>query len=307
VNRRQFLATVAAGAAEPVVRVPGSVLVHEHVLVDFIGAEKATRGRYEIDEVVRVATPKLLELKAHGCVRLLECTPNGLGRDPRLLARLQKDTGLELWTNTGLYGAAKRGGLYEYAWKESARELANRWISECRQGVAGVKPRFLKTAVNGFPLEDIDRKLIEAAAITSLETGVSIASHTNGGAPAAEAQLEILRRLRCPLDKFVWVHAQSEKSLEAQEAVARAGAWVELDGISESSAARHRESVLHLHAKGLLGRVLISQDAGWYHVGEPNGGNFRGYTYIYSGFLPSIPRDLWQPLLVDNPRRAFGS
>ena len=145
------------------------------------------------------------------------------------------------------------------------------------------------------------------AAITSLETGLPIASHTNGGAPAAEAQLEILRRLRCPLDKFIWVHAQNEKSLEAQEAIARAGAWVELDGISESSAARHRECVLHLHAKGLLGRVLISQDAGWYRVGEPGGGNYRGYTYIYSGFLPTLSSDLWKPLLVDNPRRAFGT
>jgi phosphotriesterase-related protein len=289
------------------VRVPGSVLVHEHVLVDFIGAEKASRDRYALDEVVRVATPKLLELKAHGCVRLLECTPNGLGRDPRLLARLEKETGLELWTNTGLYGAAKRSGLYDYAWKESARDLANRWVREYKQGIDGVKPRFVKTAVNGFPLEEIDRKLIEAAAITSLETGLPIASHTNGGAPAAEAQLEILRRLRCPLDKFIWVHAQSEKSLEAQEAIARAGAWVEFDGISEASAAGHRECVLHLHSKGLLGRVLISQDSGWYRVGEPNGGNYRGYTYIYSGFLPTLPGDLWKPLLVDNPRRAFGT
>jgi len=307
VNRRQFLSTLAAVAADPMVRVPGSVLVHEHVLVDFIGAEKAGRGRYALDEVVRVATPKLLELKAHGCVRLLECTPNGLGRDPRLLARLQDATGVELWTNTGLYGAAKRSGLYDYAWKESARELANRWVREYRQGVDGAKPRFVKTAVNGFPLEDIDRKLLEAAAIASMETGLPIASHTNGGAPAAEAQLEILRRMRCPLDKFIWVHAQNEKSLEAQEAIARAGAWVELDGISESSAARHRECVLHHYAKGLLGRVLISQDAGWYRVGEPGGGDYRGYTFLYSGFLPTLSRDLWKPLLVDNPRRAFGT
>jgi len=306
VNRRQFLLTSAAAVADPEVRVAGSVLVHEHVLVDFIGAAQATRDRYDIEEVIRVATPKLLELKTHGCVRLLECTPNGLGRDPRILARLQRATGIELWTNTGLYGAAKRSGLYDYAWKESARELANRWIAEFKSGIDGMKPRFLKTAINGFPLEDIDRKLIEAAAITSLETGLPIASHTNGGGPAAEAQLEILRRLHCPLDKFIWVHAQSEKSLEAQEAVARAGAWVELDGISESSAARHRESVLHLNGKGLLGRVLISQDAGWYHVGEANGGTYRGYTYIYNGFLPTIPKDLWNLLLVDNPRRAFG-
>ena len=31
--------------------------------------------------------------------------------------------------------------------------------------------------------------------------------------------------------------------------------------------------VLHMRAEGLLGRVLVSQDAGWFHVGEPNGGS----------------------------------
>ena len=303
-NRREFL--FAAAVVDPQVRVPGSVLVHEHILVDFVGAEKVTRDRYDVDEVVRLASPKLLDLKAHGCVRLLECTPNGLGRDPRLLARLQDATGVELWTNTGLYGAADRKGLYDYAWKEIALQLARRWIAEYKTGLWGLKPRFIKTGVNAFPLEDIDRKLIAAAAITSIETGLPIASHTNGGARAAVEQLGILDRLHCPLDKFIWVHAQNEKSLEAQEAIARAGAWVELDGISEATAARHRESVLHLHSKGLLGRVLISQDSGWYRVGEPHGGNFRGYAYLYSGFLPTIPRELWTPLLVDNPHRAFG-
>ena len=39
----------------------------------------------------------------------------------------------------------------------------------------------------------------------------------------------------------------------------------------------HIECVRFLAAKGLLNRTLVSQDAGWYHVGEPGGGEFRGY------------------------------
>ena len=51
----------------------------------------------------------------------------------------------------------------------------------------------------------------------------------------------------------------------------------------------------------------ISQDAGWYHVGEPGGGEFRGYTYLYSDFLPLFDPVQVTALMHDNPRLAFGS
>ena len=53
------------------------------------------------------------------------------------------------------------------------------------------------------------------------------------------------------------------------------GAWVSLDGVSERSLDAHVGAVLRpRRAPGHLGRVLVSQDAGWYHVGEPGGGRF---------------------------------
>lgn len=304
--RRDFIPLCAAGALAPK-PIPGSILVHEHVLVDFIGADLIAPGRYDIGEAFRAALPKLEELKPHGCVRLLECTPNFIGRDPRLLERLEKAAGIELWTNTGLYGAANHKYLPGFAKDETPRQLAARWIAEFKQGVDGRKPRFIKTGVNIAPLHPWDRKLVEAAAIASLETGLTIASHTSGGGPAAAAQIEILEKLKCPLSKFVWVHAQNEKDFAWHERLARAGVWVELDGINPKSAERHRNAVLNLHAKGLLRQTLISQDSGWYRVGEPGGGNYRGYTYIYTDFLPSLPAEIHKPLMVENPRRAFGA
>ncbi|MBN9663311.1 MAG: phosphotriesterase [Acidobacteria bacterium] len=302
-RRREFVLGALAVQAAPAV--PGSILVHEHILVDFAGAAKASPSRYNADEVFGIARAKLEELKAFGCVRLHECTPNYLGRDARLCARLQQATGIEIWTNTGIYGAANRSGVPEFAKQESARQLASRYIAEWKNGIDGQKPRFIKTAVNGFPLEPLDRKLVEAAAMASLETGLPIASHTNGGGPAAEAQLEILSGLQCPASKFIWVHAQSEKDHKFHHSIARAGAWVEFDGISESSAQWHRECVESMRGLGLLKQVLLSQDAGWYHVGEKDGGAYRGYTFLYSGFLPLLRPELWRILLVDNPGRAF--
>ena len=60
----------------------------------------------------------------------------------------------------------------------------------------------------------------------------------------------------------------------------------------------------------LLNRVLVSQDAGWYHVGEVAGGSFRGYDFLFSRFLPRARKSGLEEkdihlLLVENPQRAL--
>ncbi len=66
----------------------GRVLMHEHVLVDFVGADQITPGRYDPEEVFQTALPHLQKLRSVGCNTLAECTPAYLGRDPALLRRL---------------------------------------------------------------------------------------------------------------------------------------------------------------------------------------------------------------------------
>jgi phosphotriesterase-related protein len=81
---------------------------------------------------------------------------------------------------------------------------------------------------------------------------------------------------------------------------------VEFDGINEKSAVWHLECVRFMAERKLLGRTMISQDAGWYRVGEPGGGNYRGYTYIYTDFLPKLEPGEIRQLMVENPSKAFG-
>jgi len=300
-RRREFLLAAAA----PLFAGQTTILVHEHVMVDFIGADQIHPGRYDPDEVFRVARPKLEEVYKLGCRRLQECTPAFLGRDARLMQRLSEATGIDIWINTGIYGAANHKYVPAFARQESAEQLARRWIQEFRKGVGGVKPRFIKTGVNKGPLDELDRKLVRAAAITSRETGLAIASHTSGGAAALE-EIDIVVSEKVSPSKFVWVHAQSEKDHAIHEQAARAGAWLEFDGISAKSADWHLDCVRFMAAKNLLGRTLISQDAGWYRVGEPGGGNYRGYAYIYTDFLPRLDPAWVSLLMSENPVKAFG-
>ena len=89
----------------------------------------------------------------------------------------------------------------------------------------------------------------------------------------------------CPRARFIWVHAHNEQDSAFHVGAAKAGAWVEFDGIADDSITRHVELVRQMKAEGLLGRVLLSHDAGWYHVGEPGGGS-SGLTLPCSRWSP---------------------
>jgi phosphotriesterase-related protein len=289
----------------------GLTLMHEHVLVDFIGAAQVSPSRYDADQAFTVILPHLTRAKNDGCQTLVECTPAYLGRDVTLLRRLSEASGLNILTNTGYYGAAKDRHLPAHAHSQSADQLAARWTTEYERGIDGtpVKPAFMKIGVDEAPLSDVDAKLVQAAALTCRATGLPIASHTSTGR-AAIAELDLLDRAGVPARSFIWVHAHNERDGSFHTRVAKAGAWVEFDGISEASVDRHVDLVTQMKTQGLLERVLVSHDAGWYRVGEPGGGQFRAYDTLFTKFVPALiaagfSKDEVRRLLVENPRQAL--
>jgi len=288
----------------------GPVLSHEHILVDFIGAEKASRDRYDPDEVVRVVLPHLRALKERGCGTIVDCTPAYLGRDPELLARLSKSSGLHILTNTGYYGAMNDKFLPRHAFQETADQLCARWVKEHRGGIegSGIRPGFIKIGVDSGPLSAVDRKLVVAAARCHLKTGLTICVHTGKG--ASLEIIETLKAERVSPSAYVWVHAQNEKDRSVHLKAAREGAWLEFDGLSPTSLDGHVRAALDLIQKGHIEHLLFSHDAGWYSVGEERGGSFRGYTFLFESFLPALRRrgitdSQIETLVVKNPARAF--
>ena len=79
----------------------GFTLPHEHVMVDFAGAQKTGRDRWNPDEVVARMQPYLHAAKQRGVRGFIDCTPAYVGRDPRILKKLAQNTGLHILTNTG--------------------------------------------------------------------------------------------------------------------------------------------------------------------------------------------------------------
>jgi len=286
----------------------GLTLPHEHVMVDFIGADKTGPHRWNADEVFGVMLPHLKAARSAGVTSFVECTPMFLGRDVKLLKRLSEASGLNILTNMGLY---KEPFLPPFALKEDADALAGRWTAEWRGGIEGtdIKPGFIKIAVNPGKLIEVQRKIVTAAARCSRATGLTIACHTGHG-PAALECLDILRTERVEASRFIFVHADAEADPKFHAEVARAGAWVEYDSIGWKPIADHAKLVRAFLDRGFADRLLISHDAGWYHVGEPGGGEIKPFTPLVKELLPMLERDgvsraVLRRLTVENPRRAL--
>jgi len=288
----------------------GFTLTHEHVLVDFIGAEKYSKSRYDADEVYNTALPFLLDVKNKGCKTFVDCSPAYLGRDVKIFERLARATGLNIITNTGYYGAAGEKFLPPHAFTETAQQLANRWIDEWKNGIegTGIKPGFMKIAVDTAPLTPTQRKLIEAAAITHLATGLLIAVHT-GDAKAHIEQLSILKAYNVSPSAKIWVHAQGADKTDHIEA-AKIKSWVSFDGVNPDNIDTYLALLQNMKDNKLLDYVLVSQDSGWYNVGDPKGGLYKSYTCIFTRLIPALKKNGFTEAEIDqifrvNPKRAF--
>jgi phosphotriesterase-related protein len=70
------------------------------------------------------------------------------------------------------------------------------------------------------------------------------------------------------------------------------------------------EVLSNLKLAGLLDKVLLSHDAGWYRPGEAEGGDFRPYTDLFDHLIPAMENRAFtnreiRTILKKNPAEAF--
>jgi phosphotriesterase-related protein len=294
----------------------GFTLPHEHIIANFQPYEEWARAPmpYDEDEVARVVSPYLTRIRDLGCRTFIDPTATFLGRDPHLLRRLSEQTGLHILTVTGNYAADHLRHLPPWVYSESPEAIARRYVAEFRRGIGGtgVRPGLIKLGFDGGALAKVEQSILRAAVLTHLETGLVIGAHTGsqGAGQSAFEQLAILAEMKMDPSAWIWIHAHNEPDSARHVEAGKRGAWVEFDGLREESLDRHVELVTNMRGAGLLDHVLVSQDAGWYHVGQPGGGNIRGYDLVFTRFIPTLRANGFSEqdistLFVDNPARAF--
>jgi phosphotriesterase-related protein len=108
-------------------------------------------------------------------------------------------------------------------------------------------------------------------------------------------------------EAFIWVHAQNEKDTDYLLEAARRGAWISMDHFNQKAMDRYVEVIDLFRKQGLLHRLLISHDAGWY---EPETGlreNFQPYTPVFDYLVPFFENrsGIIDTVLRVNPAQAF--
>lgn len=286
----------------------GVTLPHEHIMVGFIEGGKLTNNDYDFNNIIDNILPNLKALKQAGCNTFVDCTPKYLGRDVFILRELSIKSGLNIVTNTGFY---KDPYLPIFAYDMKETELAELWINEARYGIdsSGILPGFIKIALNEGKLIPIQVKILKAASIASKATGLAIQCHTVGGTAISEAA-SILEEESFDFDNFIWVHADTEGDLTYHKKLAASNMWIEVDSIGYRPYEDHIKLLKRLIDLGLEDKLLISQDSGWYNIGQLNGGDIRPYHKILTEFVPlalksGISNELINKLLVQNPAKAL--
>ncbi len=285
----------------------GFCLTHEHVMSNF-GGENSLDPNYDEKKLYAQVLPYLKKVKNLGCDTIADCTTAYFGRDVNILKKLSAQSGVQILTNTGYYGAADDRYVPEHAFQEDSETIANRWLKEWQNGIqgTGICPGFIKVAVDSGSLSAIDAKLFRAAANTHKQSGLTIACHTGNNPEAAKQELEILKEEGVSPSAWIWTHANQSEAVAPLLNAAKEGGWISLDGVKEETMEKHTSYLKELKKAGYLEQILISHDGNSF----PRGGAIRPYDAIFIKLITTLQKAGFsqkeiRQLTVVNPQKAF--
>jgi len=286
----------------------GPMLPHEHVFVDLRTPDQPGYAEASPDEVVRVMSPRIEELKAAGFGALVECSTTGVGRRADIDMAVSEATGFPIVVPTGIYREP-----WIPAWVRDATPAAlSEWMSdELAGGIekSGVIAGWIKLSAGDDGMTELERTILGAAARAARGHNATIGSHTIRARVVMD-QLDVIEHEGCDPARFISIHTQLEPDFEQHLAVARRGAWIEYDSIGRDDDDELIAMISRVLDAGFGDRLLLSHDTGWYDPAQPGGGTQQPYTYLAETFLPKMRAAGIDEATIDrltrlNPFNAF--
>ena len=267
----------------------------------------------------RLATAELAPVASLGGRTVVDPTCNGIGRDPRALARISAASGLNVVMGGGYYLQASQP---ERVSTMSARDIADEIVREALDGVdgSGVRIGLIgEIGVSGDFTAQEERSL-RGAAQAQARTGLPLMVHLPGWYRHAHRVLDAVQEEGGDIQHTVLCHMNpSGHDVAYQTGLAERGAFLEFDmigmdywyadqGVQCPSDEDNARAVSGLIGRGFAGSVLLSQDVFLKMMLTRYGG--FGYAYVQRHFLPRLRRhgvaeEMLDTLMVDNPRRVF--
>lgn len=265
--------------------VPGMTYSHEHIAIDLSGIKKTDDTRLDcMDETIR----EFKDLYEKGVRNVIELSNRGMGRDISYMARVAKESGINVLCATGFY---KEPFFPEEVYTLTEEELTNLMVREIEVGIDGTEIKAevigeIGSSVNVF--EDAEQKVFRAAIEAQKRTHKPIITHTSLGTLAME-QIAMFKEKNVDLDKIIISHVDLSGDVEYILDIIRQGVNVAFDTIGKinyQSDELRVEMLKRICDEGLSHKVLLSMD-----ITRKSNMLFKGgigYAYLLDNFLPSL-------------------
>ena len=335
----------------------GATLMHEHVLVDLTcywsepddladrelaRVKVAEVSRYTIlgtpvgrttmmildnlvlDDVA-MAAGELGHFGRAGGGAIVDLTLDGIGtgpdrrRDILGVREVSARSGVHIVAGTGYYVHLSHP---EHVAAAGVAELAGEMVTELDHGIAGTDVRagiIGEIGLSAQPHPD-ELKVLEAAALASLETGVTVNLHIEPGSPTGHHAAERLLERSVPADRIVVGHVDGFIDRGYLRTLLSLGVTIEFEGFHldgwkggrfgfDSATDAERIAVIaRLVEDGFAPQIVLAQDLCTKQMYRRYGG--VGYDFVPAGVVPrledaGVPATAIDKMLVTNPARLL--
>jgi phosphotriesterase-related protein len=328
----------------------GITLMHEHILADSspvwippeeprlrefafrpvspsIRADLQLAPHANIDNHVMIdvetAVEEVLKFREHGGNSIVECTIEGIGRDPRGLAYVARRTGLNIVMGSGFYTDETHPARIR---KMSASDVADEIVRDIVDGVpgTGVRAGVIGEIGMDWNFSEEEQKSLRGAAKASARTGVPLIIHLEGWHRWGHQSLDIVDEEGASIEHTVVSHmVASIDDWEYQTSLAKRGAFLGYDMIGQDvdwgADLHHGEcpsdrevalAIKRLIDAGYIHQIALSHDIGAKTMLTRYGG--KGYAFLLRHFVGRLKKigvteEQIKTLIVDNPRAFFSA
>ncbi len=304
----------------------GVCQTHEHIICDqrmapfanIIDKARSVKKTYMILTDEDRAIEELEKYREAGGSAVVDVTTHGWGRNPEALARISRESGVQIVATGGFYTEPH---IPTFAEEWSIDQLSDWIVSEFEEGMegTGVKIGLLKSGIYHGRIENLERKCLRAVARASLRTGLAITTHTSGarryevpGGNLGKYHLEVLLEEGVAPGRLINGHTDERPDLGFLSELCELGCFIQFDVIGKEHWLLDETRVdllRELISRGYIQHILMGTDRCRQHeLYREMGG--MGYTHLLENFVPlmeagGIGKGEIEVMLAENPGRAL--